>query len=159
LVVESWENDWLSGYDVDVPGLFATATEGELAVPSIVVLSNITVFTLCPHHLLPAEGSATVAYLPGTKLLGIGSLARLVHAFSRRFILQEQIGTSVVQALMTLGDAKGAYCRLDMRHGCLRLRGAKEPSGIVTTSCLAGVFETAEGRQQLDTTLAQGPAQ
>lgn len=156
LVVESWENDWLSGYRVNIQELFASATDTDLAGSSIVVLSNVSVYTLCPHHLLPAEGVATVAYLPTKRLLGIGSLARLVHAYSRRFTLQEQIGASVVNALMQWGQAQGAYCRLDMQHGCLRFRGAKEPNSTVTTACVAGVFEMTEGRQQLESALAKG---
>jgi GTP cyclohydrolase I len=155
LVVESWENDWLCGYDVDIGKLFATATPNDLSVATVVVVSNIATYTLCPHHLLPAEGQATVAYLPGQRLLGIGTLARLVDAYSRRFTLQEQIGTDVVAALMSHAGAKGAYCRLDLQHGCLRLRGAKQPEATVTTTCCAGVFASTAGRQELDAALRQ----
>lgn len=157
LVVESWERDWLCGYDVDIPGLFAVTATSELHGSPVVVLSKIAISTLCPHHLLPAEGIATVAYLPGEHLLGIGTLARLVDAYSRRFTLQEQIGANVVEALVQHGAAKGAYCRLEMQHACLRLRGAKQPASTATTTHYAGSFTTAEGRQELESAMNPGP--
>ncbi len=157
LVVESWANDWLCGYDVDIPKLFASASANALATAPIVVVSNIFTCTLCPHHLLPAEGVATVAYLPGQLLLGLGTLARVVHAYSRRLTMQEQIGTNVVTALMTHGGALGTYCRLDMRHACLRLRGAKQPESRVTSTHFAGSLDTERGRRELEAALSQGP--
>ncbi len=158
LVVESWEKDWLYGYDVNIAELLSATTESQLSAAPVVVVSRIAVSTLCPHHLLPAEGEATVAYLPGEHLLGIGTLARLVDAYSRRFTLQEQIGADVVAALMHHGQAKGAYCRLDMQHGCLRLRGAKQSNANVTTTYFGGVFANAEGRRELEAALRQGCA-
>ena len=150
LVVESWERDWLCGYSIDIPALFAATATNELHGSPVVVVSKIATCTLCPHHLLPAEGVATVAYLPGKQLLGIGTLARLVDAYSRRFTLQEQIGANVVDALIKHGGAKGAYCRLEMQHACLRLRGAKQPTATVFTTHYAGSFTAAEGRHQLE---------
>lgn len=157
LVVESWERDWLCGYGVDIQELFAITATNELHGSPVVVLSKIAISTLCPHHLLPAEGVATVAYLPGKQLLGIGTLARLVDAYSRRFTFQEQIGANVVDALMLHGEAKGAHCRLEMQHACVRLRGAKQPATWVTTTHYAGTFKTAQGRQELETAMNPGP--
>ncbi len=156
LVVESWEKDWLRGYGVNVAELFTAAMPNDLSNAPIVLVSKIATHTLCPHHLLPAEGVATVAYLPGAKLLGLGTLARLVDAFSRRFTLQEQIGAEVTAALMEHGGARGAYCRLDMQHACLRLRGAQQPATTVTTTSFVGVFASAEGHQELEATLREG---
>jgi GTP cyclohydrolase IA len=158
LVVESWERDWLYGYGVDIRQLFAMTVTNELHGSPVVVLSKIAVSTLCPHHLLPAEGVATVAYLPGRHLLGIGTLAHLVDAYSRRFTFQEQIGSNVVGALMLHGEAKGAHCRLDMQHDCVRLRGAKQPATLVTTTHYAGSFATAEGRKELEAAMNPGPS-
>lgn len=158
LVVESWERDWLCGYTVDVPSLFVVATPNTLRAAPVVVVSQIAVRTLCPHHLLPAEGAATVAYAPGRQLLGLGTLARVVDAYSRRFTFQEQVGEQVTSALVAHGGALGAYCRLDMRHSCLRLRGAKQPDTSVTTTHYAGTFESPDGRQLLDIALRKESA-
>ncbi len=149
LVVEALQRDWLCGYAVDIPNLFAGALENRLQTTAVVVVSGIAISSLCPHHLLPAEGTATVAYLPGGLLLGLGTVARLVDAYARRLTLQEQVGQNVVLALMKHAGAKGAYCRLECRHACLRLRGPKQREALVSSTHTAGVFETPEGRSQL----------
>jgi GTP cyclohydrolase IA len=159
LVVEALERDWLCGYAVDISSLFAGASRNTLPNPAVVVVSRIALGSLCPHHLLPSEGTAAVAYLPGQTLLGLGVLARLVDAYARRLTLQEQIGQNVVSALMQFGGARGAYCRLDLRHACLRLRGPRQRDAVVTTTHASGEFETPEGQRRLAEALGGEPAQ
>jgi GTP cyclohydrolase I len=93
---------------------------------------------MCPHHLLPGIGAATVAYLPGDRVVGIGGLARTVDAFARRLTLQETIGEAVVRALLDHAGARGAYCRLELSHACLSARGARQPEAIVVTIARGG---------------------
>jgi GTP cyclohydrolase I len=140
LVTEAFERELLSGYAVDVPALLAA----ESSVPSrdgahgLVVVGGIQVATVCPHHLLPGMGRATVAYLPGNRLVGIGAIARTVDAFARRLTLQESIGEEVVRALVGHAGARGAYCRLELTHACLSARGARQGSAAVVTVARAG---------------------
>jgi GTP cyclohydrolase I len=138
-VVEAYLSDLVVGEDVDIQSL----VEGG-AVPgtsdSLVVVSDIAVCSLCPHHLLPAEGTATVVYAPGERLLGLGTIAALVSALSRRLTLQERITESVVAALMTHARARGAYCCLTLEHACLRLRGQRQTHATVKTANSAGIL-------------------
>jgi len=159
LVVDALERDWLCGYEVDIPGLFAGAFNDSQQSSAIVVVSQIALGSLCPHHLLPSEGTATVAYLPGQVLLGLGTVARLAEAYARRLTLQEQIGHNIVSALVQHGGAKGAYCRLEMRHACLRLRGPRQGNAIVATTHAIGEFETPHGQQRLAEALGGKPGQ
>lgn len=89
--------------------------------------------TVCPHHLFLAEGQAEVGYEPGTLLLGLGTLTRLVSAVTNRLTFQEHIARDVASALMDHAGARGAYCRLELRHGCLRCRGPKERGAEVAS--------------------------
>jgi len=155
LVVDAFEREWLSGYLVDIPSLLTKDQSKPPEKPAIVVVSQIALAALCPHHLLPAEGTATVAYLPGKQLLGLGTLARLVDACARRLALQEQIGQHVVSALMDHAAAKAAYCRLEFRHACLRLRGPRQTHAEVSTTHVAGEFESDDGRAQLSGALGR----
>src|SRR5688572_17493648 len=73
----------LGGYDVDVRALIEGGSSplGERSDGSrhgIVAVRDIAVATVCPHHLLPALGKATVAYRPGKLLLGLGVIAHVV---------------------------------------------------------------------------------
>jgi GTP cyclohydrolase I len=148
LVVDAYQRDLLCGEDIDVRALIEQGS-----IPgrsrSLVVVEDIAVCTLCPHHLLPAEGRATVAYVPGKRLLGLGTLTALVDAFSRRLTLQEHITEAVVDALMQTGGAEGAYCRLSLEQACLRLRGKKQASATVTTSAVDGCLRDGARAEEL----------
>ena len=150
-VVDAWLGELLSGYDTDVEELLRTGSAPRVQAmgTDIVVVRDIHVATLCPHHLLPASGRALVAYRPGSRLLGLGTIARLVDACSKRLALQETIGRSVVDALSGPADARGAYCRLDLSHACLSIRGAKATEAVVATTAATGDFGTPEGRDEL----------
>ena len=64
LVTEAFENE-LGGYSVDVRSLLAAEWSPipKDGARGPVIVRGITVTTICPHHLLPASGHATVAYL------------------------------------------------------------------------------------------------
>jgi GTP cyclohydrolase IA len=138
-VVDAFERDILSGYGVDVRALLqGAACENRDDASGPVVVHDIDVSTMCPHHLMPAHGVATVAYLPGETLVGIGAIARVVDAFARRLTLQETIGKQVVSALCEHGGARAAYCRLSLTHTCLSTRGARQARARVVTVARAG---------------------
>ena len=144
-VTEAFADDLLRGQRVDVRELLrngsceapSTAKRGPVAV------TNIAIATICPHHLLPALGRASIVYLPSTMLLGIGTLTAVVDAFARRLTLQEAIGQNVVDALIEHAGARGAYCELELEHGCLRARGEHQVDAVVRSSARAGEFSGA----------------
>jgi GTP cyclohydrolase I len=141
-VVEAWANDLVEGYDVDVPALLARESSPAPAQSvGLVVLRGLAVSTMCPHHLLPARGTATVLYLPGARVVGLGTLSRLVDAFAHRLTFQETITASVARALFEHLGARGAACRLSLVHGCLASRGERQDQAVVETLSLAGCFE------------------
>ena len=139
-VTEAFDRDLLSGYSVDVSALLVAESEptGKDGPRGLVIVRDVSVATVCPHHLLPGLGRAAVAYLPGERIVGIGTIARTVDAFARRLTLQETIGESVVHALMDAVGARGAYCRLELRHSCLAARGARQAEATVVTVAEAG---------------------
>lgn len=138
-VALAFASELLAGERADLKALLAEGSESAGGkAPGLVVLSNVQVTTVCPHHLLPALGTATLGYLPGKRVLGLGTLARLVELSARRLVLQESIGEAVVQALLEHAGAEGAFCRLDLVHTCLASRGAKHPEARVVTLARGG---------------------
>ncbi|HEU5073785.1 MAG TPA: GTP cyclohydrolase I, partial [Polyangiaceae bacterium] len=105
----------------------------------------------------PAVGAATVAYEPGPRILGLGTLAKLVQTYARRLSLQEQIGMDVVDTLLTYG-ARGAYCRLELRHSCLSARGAEQHHASVASIATGGSFAAEPGLSALALALGSEPA-
>src|SRR5258708_1088097 len=66
-----------SGYapDVDkmINGALYTETYNEM-----VLVKDITFYSLCEHHLLPFFGKAHVAYIPDKKIIGLSKIPKLV---------------------------------------------------------------------------------
>jgi GTP cyclohydrolase IA len=144
-VVDAYATDLLSGYDVDVKALLSDAEPvSRDALSGLVALSGIAVSTICPHHLLLSNGTASVVYRPGSRLFGLGTLAALVNAFARRLSLQEAIGESVVQALVEHGAARAAYCEVRLVHGCLVARGSRQTGAELVTTARRGDLDAAE---------------
>lgn len=149
-VADAWADDLLEGEAIDAA---AVLREGTLAVvgagKGIVVVRDLAVTTMCPHHLLPAHGTGLVAYLPGDRVAGIGTLAHVVDVLSRRLTLQEQIGERVVELLVRDLGARGALCRLALTHSCLVARGERKAGALVETTAVAGTFATASPDRDL----------
>jgi GTP cyclohydrolase I len=140
-VVDAYVDELCSGYAVDAVALLRDhAIEGASA---LVVLRDLPVTTMCPHHLLPATGVATVAFAPDGRLVGLGTLARVVDAFAHRLTLQEDIGERVVEALCTALAPQWAGCSLSLSHGCVTSRGERRHGARVQTVALGGALDGA----------------
>lgn len=155
-VASALVDDLLCGYDVDLAALVEGGSEtNPRESDGLVMIDEISVATVCPHHLMPAIGTACVAYLPGERLLGLGVVARIVDACARRLSLQERIGHDIVDVLMHQVGARGAYCELTLVHTCLSARGAHRDRARVTTIASGGQLEQGPRRDELAVTLCR----
>lgn len=152
-VAEAWQGELLHGYSVDPAAVLRAGSielhSEESASNALIVLRDLAVMTMCPHHLLPAYGRCMVAYLPGRSVAGLGTIAQVVDAFARRLSLQEQIGAQVADLLVKELKAKGALCKLSLTHMCLALRGEKKEGAIVETLSFAGSFAVPHSDRDL----------
>lgn len=115
----------------------------------MIVLRGHRVFALCPHHLLPVELSAFVAYIPCEKVLGLSKLARVVEQQLVTPMMQEQLGDQTADTLDAQLSPQGVAVILSGAHSCMRARGV-ESHGDVVTSALRGLFlHSDQTRQEL----------
>jgi GTP cyclohydrolase I len=143
-VADAWADDLLEGEAIDAATVLRDgALDLDAAGSGLVLVRDLAVTTMCPHHLLPAHGTATVAYLPGARIAGIGTIAQVVDVLAHRLTLQERIGDDVVALLMHELGALGALCRLTLSHSCLTARGARKTGALVETIAVAGTFAVA----------------
>jgi GTP cyclohydrolase I len=152
-VAQAYADELCAGYRVDVKKLLAEnvmAGDGDL-----VVVRNVAVTTTCPHHLMPAHGRAHVAFAPKGRILGLGAIVQLVHAYAWRLTLQEELGQNVVGALMDALAPRWAACRLVMEHGCVQARGERVHGAMADTLALAGAAD-AETRSEAHRALGVG---
>lgn len=147
-VAEAWDRDLLAGADVDVARLLTDESWVTSKPGTLVVLRDVSVATTCPHHLMPALGDATIVYLPGRRVAGLGTLARALHAFARRLTLQEELGQRLVDALHEHLHARGAACRVRLTHTCFTARGERERA-VVETLATSGTMSPGEAHATL----------
>jgi len=107
----------------------------------IVLLRDISFYSICEHHLMPFIGKAHLAYLPDGKVLGVSKLARIVDAFARRLQVQERLTDQIADFLMTNLKPKGVAVVLEASHSCMTIRGIKKPGSMMVTSALRGIFK------------------
>ena len=140
-VANAWCDELLSGEDHDPLTILASGSLDLGEGPhGLVVLRDLATSTMCPHHLLPGHGVATIAYLPRRKAAGLGTLSEMVQALARRLTLQETLGEDIAKALLEGLDAKGSLCQLDLTHTCFVARGERQSGSVVSTLSLAGTF-------------------
>lgn len=132
-VSKLWRSAFLVGYTMEPAQILGDLVQGE-APTELVVVHGIPYQGMCPHHLLPYIGTATVAYLPEQSLLGFGRLAELVRCFTARLTLQERACNDVVEALMAHVGARGAGCVMRGEHMCLRIPEQRHSTSVVTSS-------------------------
>jgi GTP cyclohydrolase I len=151
-VTDAFVDELLAGHHINLADLIQSGSEAVRGPSDPVLIENLNVATVCPHHLLVAQGKALVAYVPGSRLLGLGTVAQLVDACSRRLVFQEQIAHQVTGALMQHLGAQGAFCRIQLSHACLGARGSHQAEAMVTTWSAVGklsdpaLLETVLGR-------------
>ncbi|MFV8752737.1 GTP cyclohydrolase I [Nannocystaceae bacterium ST9] len=132
-VAKLWLEQIVSGYAEDPARILGDPVVGE-GDTELVVVRDIPCHGMCPHHLMPWVGQATVAYLPDAKLVGFGRLSDLVHCFTRRLTLQERVCNDIADALMHHLDARGAACVITGAHNCLNVPDDKHGTRVVTAS-------------------------
>lgn len=140
LVAEAWCRDLLEGEGVDATAILEAEAIDAPDGSGTVALTGLSVTCVCPHHLLPSQGTADVVYLPGTQVAGFGAIARALRALTRRLTLQEEAGQAVADAVVDALGAQGALCRMRLVHSCLVARGARETGAAVETLSLSGSF-------------------
>lgn len=146
-------DEFLAGYRMDPARLLDTSFDGA-AYDEIILVRNITFYSLCAHHFLPFFGRAHVAYLPYALhgVVGLSKLARLVECFARRLQIQERMTAQVAESLMTHTRARGAACVIEAVHLCMGCRGIQRPEAETVTSTLLGDFrEDPAARAELMT--------
>jgi len=138
-VAEAWATDILSGYAADPARILATGFVSRDR--GMVVVRDIPFVSVCVHHLLPFYGVAHVGYLPGSRIVGLSKIARVVDALSRRLQLQERLTRQVGEALTAALAPAGTACRMEAEHLCMTIRGARKRGTRVVTVAWDGAFE------------------
>ena len=133
----------------EIGTMFSKTFEGN--DKNLVVGKDITMYSVCEHHIIPFFGKVHIGYIPRGKVLGLSKLSRIVKMCARRLQLQEKLGEDIAEAVMKACDCKDVAVIINnTKHLCVSMRGVEDDSFSTTTSCLKGEFRTdPQLRQEL----------
>ena len=108
----------------------------------LVMVSDIELYSMCEHHMLPFIGKAHVGYIPNGKVLGLSKVARIVDMFARRLQIQENLTLQIAETLMDVTGAEGVGVIVEAKHMCMMMRGVQKQNSMMRTSSMQGTFRS-----------------
>ena len=123
-----------------------------------VLLRDIRFRSVCEHHLLPFAGVAHLAYLPGEQVVGLGALVKVVETLATRPQVQERLGEQIADAIAGHLDTRGVLVVLDASHGCVTMRGGRQPLSSTVTIAARGEYTDPVARAELIALIGAPPA-
>ncbi|HBI63504.1 MAG TPA: GTP cyclohydrolase I FolE [Clostridiales bacterium] len=109
----------------------------------LVIVRDIQLFSYCEHHIaLMYDMTATVAYRPNGKVIGLSKIARIADMVSKRLQLQERIGSDIAEIMQMVTGSEDIAVLIEGSHSCMTARGIRQTNARTTTTTLRGKFRT-----------------
>ncbi len=148
--------EFFSGVGVDPVSLLGDAVPVGEDTGELVLVRNISLRSVCEHHLLPFRGRAHIAYRPGSRVVGLGALPRVVEALAARPQLQERLGEQIADALNEGLAPEGVLVVLEASHGCVADRGVRQADAKAVTIASRGSLTEPGNRAEVLTLIGPG---
>ena len=129
-------------------------TEGQRS--ELVLLRDIEFRSICEHHLLPFIGIAHLAYVPRSRVVGLGKLPRVVETLASRPQLQERLTEEIADALDSGLEPLGVMVVLDAVHGCVSARGVRQAKSSTVTMATRGTLSEPVARAEIMALIGAG---
>jgi len=107
----------------------------------LIIVSNIKVWSLCEHHLLPFWCDISIGYIATDKILGLSKFARISQKHAHKLQVQERLVDEIAKDIEIFTGSQDVAVIGNGEHLCMSMRGIKSPH-IMTSSIMKGKFLT-----------------
>ncbi len=136
-MTEAWK-EWCGGYFIDAAEVLKTFEDGAEKYDQMICVKDIPLYSKCEHHLADIFGTATIAYIPRGRIVGLSKFSRLVNVFARRLQVQERMTQQIADALQEHLNPIGVGVVIKARHMCMESRGICQQGHMTVTTALHG---------------------
>jgi len=96
--------------------------------------------SMCSHHHQPVTGTAYIAVIPDSHVIGLSKYIRIAQHCARRGTLQEELCGDIATSISKATKSKHVGVYIEARHGCCENRGIGAANSLTQTSVLMGDF-------------------
>ncbi len=123
--------------------------ENKMQVQEMVKVKDISFTSTCEHHFVTIDGSATVAYIPQGRIIGLSKINRIVRFFAQRPQVQERLTQQILVAMQSLLQTQDVAVTMEAVHYCVKSRGVMDVNSKTQTTALGGCFKD-DGRTRAE---------
>ncbi len=136
-----------SGYDRTVSqivgdGVFSAESD------DVVIVSHMKFFSTCEHHLLPFFGECSVAYLPGSKIIGLSKIPKLLQMYAQRLQVQERLTREIGEAVEQVIAPRGVAVLVKATHLCSVMRDIQDHDAPMISAYTSGLYREEPERME-----------
>lgn len=107
----------------------------------LIVIRDIDVDMVCPHHLLPVKMFVNIGYLPDGKILGLSKFARVAREMAKPPLTQEEYTQLLMLIIQEKLMPKWVIVTAIGEHSCMQCRGVKAKFSDTITSAISSKDE------------------
>lgn len=145
--VAKYYSEVLRGYSMKLWDLVKTFPSE--CTDELVIIKNISFYSLCEHHMVPFLGTVDIGYLPDKRIMGLSKFSRIVTMFSMRLQTQERLSQQILMAIIEQLNPKGCAVRIRASHMCIEMRGVKDTNSETVTIKSDGLLKKSPSQMRM----------
>jgi len=106
----------------------------------MLVEKNITVYSMCEHHLVPIIGKAHVGYISNGQVIGLSKINRMVRYYCQRPQVQERLTKQIANEFKQILGTNDIAVVIEAHHMCVSSRGVRDVNSSTVTADINGAF-------------------
>ena len=126
--------------EMTTPPSRSHATFTSEIIDQMIVVRDISSWSICEHHLMPFSVAATIGTIGGECILGLSKYARIVDEECAKLSIQERLTDSIAMRIAQTTGNDDVAVILTGKHLCMCARGVRQQAATMTTSTMYGAF-------------------